>query len=313
MSTALFSRHLLTHVEGPQEAEGMLFRYVATLAISSGMTVCTCFTVFKWENVTRDAGHGTMFMVFFCWFIWSVCALVRTVVVYMNARLDTLDHAATRHVSFFTETFFNAISLWFVVAAYEFQRRALSPRTTRSHKQCLMWYMVVIGGVSVAMVVSLIVVECSAWTVAYFDHSVPMSAVLLTNLSWATWGLRCFSIVYAGAVAVWLNLRRDRLKLAGLPKALSQIVVFFCVLNTPFLVVDPLLDYDVIKASEVSGMRVLGLMRTLSYFGGIAMSFVMGFSVRGFDSFYHSQRSSVTSSHTFPPPSRRSSFFVLSE
>ncbi|RHY44587.1 hypothetical protein DYB34_011230, partial [Aphanomyces astaci] len=38
MSTALFSRHLLTHVEGPQEAEGMLFRYVATLAISSGMT-----------------------------------------------------------------------------------------------------------------------------------------------------------------------------------------------------------------------------------------------------------------------------------
>ncbi|RQM21751.1 hypothetical protein B5M09_009467 [Aphanomyces astaci] len=313
MSTALFSRHLLTHVEGPQEAEGMLFRYVATLAISSGMTVCTCFTVFKWENVTRDAGHGTMFMVFFCWFIWSVCALVRTVVVYMNARLDTLDHAATRHVSFFTETFFNAISLWFVVAAYEFQRRALSPRTTRSHKQCLMWYMVVIGGVSVAMVVSLIVVECSAWTVAYFDHSVPMSAVLLTNLSWATWGLRCFSIVYAGAVAVWLNLRRDRLKLAGLPKALSQIVVFFCVLNTPFLVVDPLLDYDVIKASEVSGMRVLGLMRTLSYFGGIAMSFVMGFSVRGFDSFYHSRRSSVTSSHTFPPPSRRSSFFVLSE
>ncbi|KAF0711349.1 Aste57867_5316 [Aphanomyces stellatus] len=283
------------------------------------MTLCTCFTVFKWENVKSDAGHGTMFMVFFCWFVWSVATLCRTLVVYTNDRIDSLEHLTIRHLTFVTETFFNAISLWFMVAAYEFQRRALCPRNERSHRTCLTWYMLLIGGVSIGILVALLVIEYAGTMVqgvlsANPTKSVALSAVMLTKISWVSWGLRCLAVIYPAAVACWLNLRRDHLKFQGLPKALSLIVFYFLVMNAPYLVVDPLLDVDEFPTVQDKdhAMKLLGIMRTLSYFSGVAISFVMGFSVQGFDAFYNARRSSLTAK-SFQLSMSRNSLFVLSD
>ncbi|KAF0708479.1 Aste57867_6339 [Aphanomyces stellatus] len=142
--------------------------------------------------------------------------------------------------------------------------------------------------------------------------SVALSAVMLTKISWVSWGLRCLAVIYPAAVACWLNLRRDHLKFQGLPKALSLIVFYFLVMNAPYLVVDPLLDLKMHLFSEDHAMKLLGFMRTLSYFSGVAISFVMGFSVQGFDKFYNARRSSLTTK-SFELSMSRNSLFVLSD
>ncbi|KAH9099179.1 hypothetical protein LEN26_016258 [Aphanomyces euteiches] len=310
------SRQLLARISGVQEAEGMLFRYVSILAGSAGMTLCTCFTVFKWDNVLHDAGHGTMFMVFFCWFVWSAASLGRTIIIYMNGRQDTLLHDPTRQITFVTEVFFDAISMWFMVAAYEFQRRALSPRTEQIHRACLRWYLLIIGSLCLALFISLVAAEHSGSVVNSDGLVVPRSANLLVKLSWFSWGLRCLAVGYPACVALWLKLRRNHLKLQGLPKALSLIVLFFFFLNTPFLIVEPLFTYHILDYANDRSMKFLGIMRTLTYISGVAISVVMGFSIRGFDTFYNSRRSSSnrrTEVDEFPLTPSRRSFFVLSD
>ncbi|CAK4066327.1 unnamed protein product [Aphanomyces euteiches] len=305
-------RLLLTSVNGIDELDGMLFRFVAILSGSAGMTLCTCFTVFKWNKVKSDAGHGTMFMVFFCWFFWSAGMLCRTLLVFMNNRRDTLEHPSIRRMTFLTETFFNATSLWFIAAAYEFQRRALHPRVPRSHRVCLSSYMIVIGGVSMATLAALIVLDQGGQSVQVVDattHKIelePLSAIFLSRLSWGSWCIRCVAVGYPAAVALWLEMRRDRLRFKGLPKALSLIVLFFFVLNTPYLIISPLFAFNVLDPS--TNVRVLGVMKTFSYMSGIAISVVMGLSVRGFDAFYNMEdRPSVSC-----PSSAHDSLFVLS-
>ncbi|KAF0716113.1 Aste57867_3021 [Aphanomyces stellatus] len=308
-------RHLLTSVDGSTENFAMLFRYTATLAASAGMTLCTCLAVFKWENVKRDAGHGTMFMVFFCWFFWSFATLYRTFLVFGKNGLDTLEDVHIRRMTFITETFFNAISLWFILAAYEFQRRALSPRSPRSHHTCLITYMLVVGGLSLALLLTLVIIDHGGQTVTGLDakdptEAEPYSAVVLTHLSWATWCIRCIAVGYPAVVALWLDLRRDMLPVAGLPKALSLTVLFFFVLNTPYLVIDPLFVFGVLDVDVHN--RVLGLMKTFSYLSGVAISVVMGLSIRGFDAFYHAndpRRSSGLSRAVEP----HDSLFVFSD
>ncbi|RQM28278.1 hypothetical protein B5M09_007824 [Aphanomyces astaci] len=295
------SRLLLTSVDGMYEVDAMLFRYTATLAGSAGMTLTACIVVFQWDKVKRDAGYGTMFMVFLCWFLWSSTTLVRTVVVFLNNSLDTLEHDTIRHMTFLTETFFNAISMWLIAAAYECQRRALTPRTTeRSHRVCLVAYMSVIGVLSMMFLVSLVVLDRSGATVTGLDvvdatEAEPVAGVVLARLSWFTWSLRCVAVGYPALVALWLKLRRHRLQFTGLPKAVSWIVLFLFVLNTPYLVIDPLFVVGVLDPS--AHIRILGLMKTFTYMSGIAISFVMGFAVRGFDAFYNSKPTPSTSLH----------------
>ncbi|RHY04324.1 hypothetical protein DYB36_009114 [Aphanomyces astaci] len=312
-------RGLHNEVDGSTQPIELLPRYVFVLALSAGMTLCTLTTVFKWDNVKRDAGHGTMFMVFFCWFVWSVSVLCNTFVVFATGQVDTLANSTIRRISFLSEVFFNAISMWFMVASYEFQRRALHPRTPRSNHACLIWYMLAIGGVSVAMLVALAVVEYVGSAVVSADgsHMGPVSALLLSRLSWGTWGLRWLAVVYPAAMAFWLNLRRDRLLVQGLPKALTLIVVCFFVLNLPYLVLDTLVELDMLQLDSNMGLKVRGLSKTVSYTSGVAISLVMGFSVRGYDAFYlpAPPRSSLPSRRTQQPTPSTSqrSFFVMSD
>ncbi|ETW07264.1 hypothetical protein H310_01828 [Aphanomyces invadans] len=281
-------RDLHNDVEGLDVPIELLPRYVVVLALSAGMTLMTCTTVFKWDNVKRDAGHGTMFMVFLCWFFWSMTALLRTFVVFETGQVDTLGNASIRRISFLSEVFFNAISMWFMVASYEFQRRALHPRTPRSHHQCLIWYMLMIGGLSLTMLVALVVVDYTGNRLhnQRTGQLEPVSAHLLSKLSWGTWALRWLAIVYPALTAFWLNRRRDRLQVEGLPRALTLIVLSFFALNLPYLMIDTLVELDVLDMDTDMGLKIRGLSKTISYLSGVAISLVMGFSVRGFDKFY---------------------------
>ncbi|RHY26547.1 hypothetical protein DYB32_007511 [Aphanomyces invadans] len=287
----------------------MLFRYTTILAGSAGMTLAACVCVFKWDSVKRDAGHGTMFMVFFCWFTWSSASLVRTLFVYSNNGLDTTEHPRIRNMTFITETLFNATSMWLIAAMYECKRRAMAPRiTARSHRRCLVAYMSVISGLSLIFYISMVIVDRSGATVAGFDpndpnEEEPLAAIALSKFAWATWGLRCLAVVFLALVTIWLESQRDRLQFVALPKALSWIVLVLVVLNMPYLVIDALIGLDVLHPSN--DMRFMGIMKTFTYMSGIAMSAAMGLAVRGFDAFFNSKAHRINS--------RRHDMFVVSD
>ncbi|KAH9124462.1 hypothetical protein AeMF1_004786 [Aphanomyces euteiches] len=296
------SRRLISPVEGTFELPELLPRYVFALALSSGMTLTTCFSVFKWKNVRTDAGHGTMFMVFFCWFIWSFASLCRTFVVFTNTKMeDSLEIPAIRYLTIVTEVFFDAISMWFMVATYEFQRRALSPRTDRSHRACLRWYLLIIGGITLSLLFALVAIEHAGTTVVGHDEFDPdeaqaLTALILAKLSWVSWGVRCLSVIYPVCIALWLHLRRDRLRMVGLPRALTLIVLFYFILNAPYLIIDTMDTQGRLHLTNERRTILRGLTKTVSYLSGVAISIVMGCAIRGFDSFYHARRSFLSKS-----------------
>ncbi|KAF0698481.1 Aste57867_10904 [Aphanomyces stellatus] len=279
----------------------MLSVYVIVLSLSAGMTLCTCFSVFKWKNVTRDAGHGTMFMVFFCWFVWSIAMLGLTCTAFINDRSTSWEAPLARHLGFITETFFNSISLWFTAAAYELQRRALHPRSSTSHRASLTCYMLLIGGSSFVLLATLVVIDYTCGSIDPTD-ALQWSSVILSAISWGTWGIRAMSVLYPAALALWLARRRCDSR-QGLPKALSHTVLLFFALNTPYLILGPLVALDVIPSATVA--TGLGLVKALSFGSGIAISVVLGLSIRGFDAFYHSTSRSQSSEEHLPPSNQR--------
>ncbi|CAK4646069.1 hypothetical protein AeNC1_008767 [Aphanomyces euteiches] len=130
-------RSLQVSVDGHLESKAMMPVYVVALSLSAGMCFATCMIVFKWSNIWRDAGQGTMFMMFVCLCLWSALTLARTFVVFSGVdNWDSLEVPDVLSVSIGTETLFNAVSMWFALA-YELYRRAVRPRLQHQSQQIL--------------------------------------------------------------------------------------------------------------------------------------------------------------------------------
>ncbi|KAF0698911.1 Aste57867_10475 [Aphanomyces stellatus] len=315
------SRRLQLTVDGFDRVEPMLLVYIVASALSAGMCYATCVSVFKWSNVFREAGHGTLFLFFCCECLWSCAMLARTCAVFANTRgIDTLEDPLTLDVTIATEVLFNATSLWLGLAAYEIHRRALRPRPSiESSRRAMLWYCASVGLFAATMLAVLIAYDAS--DLLYFDASDgawdALAAWILEYMSWGTRAIRLIALVYAATVAGRLYCRRAQLQHNNsLPTALVAIVGLFFVLNMPILVLEPLHKLHVISISAVTE----SLLKALTFSSGAVISLVMGLSVAGYDAFYTSTVEAKQGTtcrrptHHLPPPYHRaSSFFVLSD
>ncbi|ETW00739.1 hypothetical protein H310_07287 [Aphanomyces invadans] len=293
-----------------EEPVGMLFVYTAALSMSVGMSLASCFTVFKWSDVMRDAGHGAMFMVFVSEGLWSIMSLVRNFAVYFNDRQDTMDSSTILRLSVPCEVFFNATSLWFILIAYEIHRRALRPRSERSSRAAMLRYCIGIYGIAACLMATLFILDVTGFQIEELDDDTgkpkkePIAEFVLGNLSWATWGIRFASVLFAGAMAVQLFRKKHHVAYQKLPMALVWIVVVFCLLNTPYLVLEPLCDFEVIHIAGIPWMP--SALKCATYLHGAVIAVILGQSVAGFDLFFQVRR-------RIRRPSKAIDFFVLSE
>ncbi|ETV84525.1 hypothetical protein H257_03705 [Aphanomyces astaci] len=290
------------------EPVAMLLPYTLALTMSAGMSLATCFTVFKWTNVMRDAGHGTMFMVFASEGLWSLLSLARMVGVYINNRLSTLEYGPILHMTISSEIFFNTTSLWFMAVAYEIQRRALNARSVQSSRVAMTWYTTVIFGLTLVMHITMTLLELLDVKIPITTNNgdVEMQHLVdhvLNYMTWFTWGTRSVSVVFAGLVALWLYWQRARVSFHRLPTALMWIVSLFFVLNMPYLVQHTLRDVGVIEPNE--SPMLTSALKCATFLHGAIISVIMGQAVGGFDVFFHVSRQFGGAKHL--------EFFVFSE
>ncbi|KAF0694174.1 Aste57867_14934 [Aphanomyces stellatus] len=269
----------------------MLPWYTLALALSAGMSLGTCFTVFKRANVMRDAGHGTMFMTCVCLGLWSIASLTRTFAIFMHDRSDNLELPPILHTSIATEVLFNATSIWFVLVAYEIQRRALRPRTDSSNRTAMFWYTTVVYGITAALLVAFVVLEGSSFQLLVDDGDgrgpQPESLVLfiIERVSWVTHIIRTASVLFIGGMAAWLFLKRRQVVFRKMPGGLLLIVTLFSLLHLPYIVIHPLCDTKVIDVERHPMLPSVAKLVTFST--GAVVSLLMGLSVASFDAFFH--------------------------
>ncbi|KAF0694172.1 Aste57867_14932 [Aphanomyces stellatus] len=316
----MITRQLHGSGDEREEPAAMILLYTVALAMSAGMSMATCATVFKWADVMRDAGHGTMFMAFVCMCLWSISSLMRIIAVYLNDRDDTLANRTILNLSIPTEVFYNAASFWFALIAYEIQRRALRPRTASSNRTAMIWYTAVIFGAAAVLLASLFVLDCFNVIVDDDDEGIVeqkrLVRYILEHVSWVTQGIRSAAVLYAGGMALWLYRKRGLVAFEKLPRALLGIVTLFFLLNVPDLIVDPLCDFKVIDTDVYPFMP--SVVKFIKFSVGGAISLLMGGSVAGFDVFFHvarprSRLSPATSGNSIAAAPQNLDFFVISD
>ncbi|CAK4078782.1 unnamed protein product [Aphanomyces euteiches] len=292
-----------------EEPPYMILLYVMALSMSAGMSFSTCFAVFKWRDVVHDAGHGSTYMVFLCLGLWSSIGLARVIVVFLNDREDTLENSTVLYLSIPFEILFNATSLWFIVVAHEIKRRAL--HTGASYSQCnrMTVYSSCIFGLALCMLVILMALNSSHMMVEEVEYGKPKQVKLVVYavdiMSWVTMSIRISAVLYGGAVALWLYWKRDRVAMRKLPMALVWIAGLFCILNTPYLLIEPFYDWNIIPAERFPATP--SIVKFLTYTSGAILSLVMGLSVAGFDAFFGVYQRTSLSAKT------QEELFVLSD
>ncbi|KAG9408520.1 hypothetical protein AC1031_020378 [Aphanomyces cochlioides] len=282
-------RQLLTDVDGIIEHELMLPVYVVALSLSTGMCITTCSCVFKWTNVWRDPGHGTMFMLFLMLGLWSFSLLLITYAVFLNYRSDSLEHPLTLNFSIASEALFVATSLWLLVAMYEVRRRVMNPRPSFLAAQNHMrWYCLVVYGFTLVLVIALVVFSQTHLTYTAPDGGQDsLVSWVVSYITWGTWALRLVSLLYAAIVAVVLQCSKKRV--INQPRGLLAIVIIFFLLNMPYLVIAPMAEICArtnAPTGPIDSPWALSIMKALTFCSGIIMSFIMGISVGSFDAFY---------------------------
>ncbi|KAF0698912.1 Aste57867_10476 [Aphanomyces stellatus] len=323
----MMPRSLLSDVDGRYEHASMLLVDIAALSLSAGMCFATCFAVFKWSNVFRDAGHGTTFMFFFSLCLWSTVMLIDTIAVFLHDRLDTYEDSVIFYASVAAEALFNAISMWFSLAVFEFRRRVLHPpRSLLASRTLMQRYCIAVFGVALALMATLTILDLLDLKYHAPDGADDQLAAWdLGYISWGTWGIRLTALLYAIFVALSLRccVRRPSPHLhltlnhqtkppVQVPLALVVIVALFVVLNLPYLIVAPLQAYrDEVKDSVLDSAWALSIMKALTFASGAATSVIMGASIAGFDAFYapHNERAKEGAPTGLRPPS----FFVLAD
>ncbi|CAK4076818.1 unnamed protein product [Aphanomyces euteiches] len=286
--------------------------YVVALSLSAGMCFATCMIVFKWSNIWRDAGQGTMFMMFVCLCLWSALTLARTFVVFSGVdNWDSLELPDVLSVSIGTETLFNAVSMWFALSAYELYRRAVRPRLQHQSQRILKLYSGVVYSVALIFIATVVTMERLQIRFLARDGGNDLVASwILCYMTWGTWGIHLLSLLYGAVIAISLFCQRHQLQLAKLPMALLVIVGLFFLLNMPYLIVAPLSEYE--STSDVTIVEwpiMLKLLRAMTYSSGAVISVIMGVSIRGFDAFYAPTASSQSKMSFRGPPS----FFILAD
>ncbi|KAH9157637.1 hypothetical protein LEN26_003174 [Aphanomyces euteiches] len=282
-------RRLQVSVDGHFESASMLPIYVLSLSLSAGMCLSTCIFVFKWKQIWRDAGHGTMFMMFACLCLWSLMTLARVFVVFCNYSFwDNLEDETLLAISIGTEMLFNAISMWFALAVYELYRRAVRPRSSEQSQRALKWYIGIIYTIGLAFVTAMALLCYEGVRFLAEDGEMDLIASwILSYMTWGTWGIRLLSLIYGASVATSMYCQRHHIQLARLPINVLVIVGLFVLLNLPYLIMAPVSEYE-----SVSHIRVvewpflLKLLRACTHSSGAIISVLMGVSIKGFDAFY---------------------------
>ncbi|KAF0689819.1 Aste57867_18731 [Aphanomyces stellatus] len=163
--------------ENSNQIPAMLVLYTVTLCLSASMTLTACATVFKWRVVRASPNHATIFMLFVTLGLWSLSALVNVLLVFAGNGVPPGGRPGSfrgpprgsppkgigyvLYSSAVTDMFFNATSLWWILATYEFQRFVWRPRrlAPRASRNVMLWYNIVVQTISLGYIVSIVVYE----------------------------------------------------------------------------------------------------------------------------------------------------------
>ncbi|RHY27350.1 hypothetical protein DYB32_008077 [Aphanomyces invadans] len=297
----------------------MLFFDSVALALSASMTLTACATVFKWKSVRKHATHSTMFMVFLSLGLWSLSTLVRIVLIYtgidpgppkppigppppgFTPPPPPLGVKVILYTTLVTDMFFNATSLWCILATYEFQRWVWRPRLVHERKT-LRWYHLFVQACCVAQVVAVTTVDV-LWVPppppAIRPLGVaggsppglggpgklppPPAQLLMENIFWTIFCVRWVAVLYPVVLGIVLACSP---KARGLNRTQSVhvFVLLLVALNVPYLVVEPLFDFGILNKTEM--LLLYSVSKFATYCSGVGMVNLLGLYLVDFDVLY---------------------------
>ncbi|KAF0689820.1 Aste57867_18732 [Aphanomyces stellatus] len=160
--------------ENSNQIPAMLVLYTITLGLSASMTLTACATVFKWRVVKASPNHATIFMLFVTLGLWSLSALVNVLLVFAGNGVPPGGRPGCMrspprgpppkgigyvlYSSAVTDMLFNATSLWWILATYEFQRFVWRPRrlAPRASRNVMLWYNMFVQTVSLGYILAVV-------------------------------------------------------------------------------------------------------------------------------------------------------------
>ncbi|KAF0689824.1 Aste57867_18736 [Aphanomyces stellatus] len=273
-------------------SEALLFFNTVALMLSASMTLTACCTVFKWSSVRRNPAHGTLFLVFLSLGLWSLSQLAYTFLTHAYAPmvLWRTHNQSFVYITAISDMFFNATSLWCLLATYEFQRFVWQPRLAHprhSTSPIMVWYVVVVHAIGVAYVVGIFVLERqdapsaavggprrSNWThrpvIIFMDASF-----------WVFYAVRWLAVVYPIVLGAVFYPR------AAMTQRIRSIVLFVTLLvglNLPYLVLDLLFTQGVLD--QKTDIDLYAMSKLATYFNGVGMVHILSLYMSDFDHLY---------------------------
>ncbi|ETV99474.1 hypothetical protein H310_08152 [Aphanomyces invadans] len=309
--TMISSLTRMRHYENQNTHPAMLFADCMVLCLSVSMTLTACATVFRWATVRKSPNHGTLFMMFLCLGLWSMAKLVLVLLVDTYSDL-WIGRQSIMYATMVSELFFNATSLWCMFATYEFQRWVW--RRRQHARFVLLRYHIVVLAVCVAHAVSLVVVDVQnppkykdgwrrqnttadglRWTEngtkvpQRTPWKPPPTLDLMEYSFWAVYSIRWAAVLYIVVVGAVFSLRTERRHTQNQTharrwKTSRVFVLVLLVLNTPYLVFEPLFDFDVLDKTTL--LLMFSLSKTASYLSGVGMVNLLGLYLIDFDTLY---------------------------
>ncbi|RLO01595.1 hypothetical protein DYB28_015488 [Aphanomyces astaci] len=303
----------MRHYENQNTHPAMLFFNCIALSLSVSMTLMACATVFRWATVRKCPNHGTLFMVFFSLGMWAMAKLVLLVLVEtLSGRDMWIGRPPVMYATLVSDLFFNATSLWFIFATYEFQRWVW--RRRRHARYVLVRYQLVVVAICIAHAVSLIVVDrqnppSSSYGWRRLNNTTPSipgapppsraprrsrpTLDLMEYLFWTVYSIRWLAVLYIVVVGLVFSCRKeydgahysgDQHKHMHRSRSSQLFVLLLLLLNLPYLVLEPLFDFGILDKATM--LIVFSLSKCAMYLSGVGMVNLLGLYLTDFDALY---------------------------
>ncbi|KAF0689825.1 Aste57867_18737 [Aphanomyces stellatus] len=285
----------MRHYENQNDHAAMVCLHTVALCLSASMTLVACATVFKWPSVCHTPTHGTLCMVFLSLGLWSLCKLG---VIFTSHVVSPRGLKSTRHTSLLywtaaADVCFNATSLWCILATYEFQCFVWRRRTTRT--RVMTWYSLVVHAIGLAYLVAIAVLDANTPPRPPTTPRPPNATrgpgsrqwkptpplILTEECFWVIYAIRWVAVFYPCVLGVAFAMARD---VGHRARSVHFFVALLVLLNLPYLVIEPLFDFDVL--SKQDHLLVYSLAKCATYFSGVGMVNILGVYLDDFDGHY---------------------------
>ncbi|KAF0689823.1 Aste57867_18735 [Aphanomyces stellatus] len=272
------------------ESPAMLCFNTVALMLSASMTLTACCTVFKWSSVRRNPAHGTLCLVFLSLGLWSFSLLISILFThsFKPYELMRLHKKSLIYLTAVSDMFFNATSLWCLLATYEFQRFVWLPVPRRRRRRAMVWYILGVHAIGLAYLVAVVFVETNhpiaavKFPLRVTDAPPPILA-LVDAFFWVFYAVRWLAVVYPVVLGVVFGIHQR----SAMTKRSRSIVLFVTLLvglNLPYLVLDPLFTQGVLSVK--TQINLFGISKLATYCSGVGMVYVLGLYLGDFDQYY---------------------------